>query len=268
MQSNQNIVSSPVNVATLSSDFTTLLSGSAVNYTGYPSSGLTDAGQIGINLTNVNNYHIHDIQFTNIKGTAVNVVGGAGGWQHFGHLSHIGVMHSYYGFRFSANAEYETVSDCNASNCVFGYLVESGNNSFSNCKATYCSIGVKMVGGTNNGHGVWNGLIANHCTYNLVCQNIAYGEHFIGCCFIAGQGGSDQGYIQILNSQGITFTGGQIGFMNITLDATSQVQFDGVTFRGTVNFTVAAGATLLCKNNLVMAGATITLNGVAFSGNN
>lgn len=249
-------------------DFSITLVGSAPNYNGYASSALTDAGQIGIQLANKNNYHISDLKFTNINGVAVNVSGGLGGWQHFGHLSHIGVMHSYYGFKFSNSGEYETVSDCQASNCVFGFLVESGNNSFSNCKATYCSIGVKIFGGVNNGHGVWNGLIANHNTYNLTCQNVSLGEHFIGCCFIGGQGGADQGYIQIINSQGITFTGGQIGYQNITIDSQSQVMLHGVTFRGPVNFNVASGGTLVAKDNLVMPGAVITLNGSAWSGNN
>jgi hypothetical protein len=269
MQSNKYLSVSSVSLPSISSDLTLMLNGSAPNYTGY-GSPLSDAGQVGIDLTNKNDYLIQDVTFKNINGTAVKVQGGAnsGGWQHVGHIDHVVAAHSYYGFRFYNSAEYETVSDCQAYNCVFGFQVESGNNSFSNCKATYCSIGVKIAGGVNNGHGVWNGLISNHNTYNLTCQDVTLGEHFVGCCFIGGQGGADQGYIQIISSKGITFTGGQIGYQNITIDANSQVMFHGVTFRGPVNFTVSAGGTLIAKDNLVMAGAAITLNGVAWAGNN
>lgn len=261
MQSNQNL--------SFSSDFTLLPIGSAPNYTGY-GAPLTDSGQHGITLSGKNNYHIHDIQFSNIAGSAVDIQSSVGGWQHVGYLSKISVINSYCGFKLSNYAEYETVSDCNAANCIFGFVVDSGNNSFSNCKASFCSIGVKISGGANNGHGVWNGLLANHCTYNLSCQNVSLGESFNGCCFIGGQSGSYDagGGIQIINSKGINLTGGQIGFVDVTIDATSQVSLVGVTLRGTVNFTVAAGATLSAKGNIVVPGSGVTLNGAAWTGNN
>lgn len=252
-----------------SSNFTLLPIGNAPNYTGY-GSPLSDNSQHGISLNNQNNYHIESITFSNISGSAVDVQQSAGGWQHIGYLSNIAVANSYYGFRLWNVAEYETVSDCNASNCMFGFEVESGNNTFSNCKATYCSIGVKIYGGTNNGHGVWTGLTSNHCTYNLSCQNVSLGESFIGCNFIAGQSGSYDagGGIQIINSQGILINGGQIGYLDFNVDATSQVALHNTVLRGTVKFTVMSGGILDAKNNIIMTGASVTLNGATWTGNN
>lgn len=226
---------------------------------------LVDRGEIGLHLKWANGYRISGLKFSHIAGSAVKVERSMGGYSHVGFLSQIHATHSFRGFHFANLAEYETVTDCSASFCLIGFLVSSGNNAFSNCKATDCTTGVKITGGLNHAHGVWNGLIANHCTYNLVCEDVTNGEHFSGSCFIGGQG-RRAGKISIVRSHGISIVGGQISDLDIFIDARSQILLSSVTFGGKVNVQVEPGGTLVARNNLVMPNATLTLNGEAWVG--
>jgi hypothetical protein len=241
--------------------------GTGPNYTGHAMWGsMPDTGEIGIKIHGAENYDVSGFDLRNFRGSGVDVQDSAGGWQHIGRLHGISAKHCYRGFAFRDSAEYEVVSDCWADNCVFGFLVESGNNAFSNCRARFNSIGVKVAGGTNNAHGVWTGLLSHHNYYNLVCHDVTLGEAFVGCSFIGGQGGADQGVIQMVNAKGISITGGQIAYSNITVDAASQLSLEHVVLRGPVNVTVTAGGVFKSYDPVVMAGAALTLNGAPWNG--
>ena len=238
--------------------------GSGPDYQG-PDSSMVDGDEVGLHIRRKNGYHLSALKFRNIAGTAVKVEQSGLGYAHVGYLSRIAAAHSYCGFKFADHAEYESVSDCNATSCVVGFMVSSGNNTFSNCKATNCTTGVKILGGLNSAHGVWNALLANHCTYNLVCEGVGNGEHFSGSCFIGGQN-SRAGSIHIVKSQGISIVGGQVSELDVFVDAQSQVLFSAVTFGGKVNFRVEPGGILIARNNMLMPEASLTLNGSAWSG--
>lgn len=268
-----------MNTLTISGSVTNLIcdnqinqTGTGANYSGGNPGGLVDSGEVGLAITGSDNYHLENGVLQNISGTAVDIQLTAGSWQHVGKLSNFSVRNSYRGFHLHNYGEYEVLSDCSASNCIWGFKIESGSHIISNAKVTYSQIGVQIIGTAtqNDSHGVWTGLISNHCTYNLSCVDVALGEVFNGCCFIGGQsGGYDAGGgIQLVNARGIILSGSQIAYIDISVDATSVLSLIGCVFRGPCAITVAGGGVLNAKSNIVMAGATLTLNGAAFTGNN
>lgn len=189
-------------------------------------------------------------------------------WQDGGTIRGGRVSHCFRGIYLHDTGEGVFVNGTNVSDCVFGVVVDSGNSNLANGQTTRNSVGLLVSGGTNNGHGSVTGWNSRHNNYNLSCQNVTLGHYFGGCNFIGGQGGSDQGGVQIYNSKGILIEGGQIAYTNITVDATSQLTLRNVTFRGPVNITVITGGSFDAKGCAVMAGATLTYNGSTFSGNN
>lgn len=188
-------------------------------------------------------------------------------WQDGGSIRGGRVSHCFRGVYIHDVGEGVFVSDINVSDCVFGVVVDSGNSNLANGQTTFCSVGLLISGGTNNAHGSVVGWNSRHNNINLSCQQVTLGHSFTGCNFIGGQGGADQGRIQILNSKGIMINGGQIAYADITVDATSQLVLRDVTFRGPVNITVTAGGVFDAKGCYAMTGAAMTLNGVPFSGN-
>ncbi len=231
----------------------------------YPS--ISDSGNTGLLLYNADRYSAQcDVK--NVAGTGIDVSSVAGGWMHRGRLSGVSVKDCYRGFHFHNGGEYETVSDSWADNCVFGFLIESGNINLSNCKARLCSVGLKLTGGSANSHGSIYGFSSTHNNFNLACNGVSYGENIVACNFIAGQGGTDQSEMQFINSQDINLVACQIAYNDVSIDADSRVSLKDCALRGPVNFTVTSGGVLDAKNNRVMAGANITLNGSAWIGNN
>lgn len=188
-------------------------------------------------------------------------------WQDGGSIRGGRVSHCYRGLWVHDVGEGIFVSDINVSDCVFGIVVDAGNSNLSNGQTTRNSVGLLISGGTNNAHGSVVGWNSRHNSINLSCQQVTLGHSFTGCNFIGGQAGADQGRIQILNSKGIMISGGQTAYADITIDATSQVFMRDVIFRGPVNITVTSGGVFDAKGCMVMAGASLTLNGSAFSGN-
>ncbi len=244
-----------------------ILQGNGAAYNGYPSSQVVDNGQIGIKISGADQIFIDRLEIRNIAGSGIDYQLSPA-WQSVVQIRDFCIHDCYKGVHCWNTGEYAQFSGGNINNCLFGYHVESGNNSFDSCKAVYCSIGVKLSGGANNAHGIFSGFISDHNTYNLVCQDITLGETFSGCHFIGGQAGADQGCIQILNSKGISFSGGQMAYSDLNIDATSQVGMRDITLRGPVNVTYATGALFDAKNQIVIPGAALILNGSAWGGNN
>lgn len=242
------------------------LTGSGPLYTGYGAAGNpVDGSTFGIKVKQSETFSLID---PIIKRVANGIdVSQTPSWQDGGSIRGGRVSHCYRGIWVHDTGEGVFISEMNVSDCVFGIVVDSGNSNLANGQTTRNSIGLLVSGGSNNGHGSVMGWNARHNNYNLSCQNVTLGHYFGGCNFIAGQGGSDQGKIQIYNSKGIMIDGGQIAYDDITVDATSQFILRDVTFRGPVNITVAAGGVFDAKGCFAMTGAALTLNGSAFSGN-
>jgi len=242
------------------------LVGSGPLYAGYGAAGNpVDGSTFGIKVKQSKTFSITD---PIIKQVAYGIdVSQITAWQDGGSIRGGRVSHCYRGIYLHDYAEGVFVSGANVSDCVFGIVVDSGNSNLANGQTTRCSVGLLISGGGNNAHGSVMGWNSRHNSYNLSCQNVTLGHHFGGCNFIGGQGGADQGGMQFVNSKGIMIDGGQTAYADVIIDANSQVFFRDVIFRGPVNITVAAGGVFDAKGCMVMAGATLTLNGAAFSGN-
>ncbi len=239
--------------------------GSGGTYGGYgaPLSGTTT---FGIKIRNARKFAINDADIQRVD-IGMDIGQTAGSWQHGGSIKGGRVMHCTRGMWLRDLAEGIFVSDILVSDCTFGVTVDSGNTNLSNGQSVYCSIGLLVSGGANHAHGSVVGWNSRHNTYNLSVQNVTNGHSFVGCNFIAGQGGSDNGGVQIYNSKGVMITGGQIAYADVSVDATSQAFFRNVTWRGPVNISVSAGGVFDAKGCMLAPGASLTLNGAAFSGN-
>lgn len=235
-------------------------------YTGYGAAGNpVDGTTFGLKVKGSETFSIID---PNIQRVAYGIdVSQTPSWQDGGSIRGGRVSHCFRGIYLHDTGEGVFISGTNVSDCVFGVVVDSGNSNLANGQTTRCSVGLLISGGTNNAHGSVMGWNSRHNSYNLSCQQVTLGHYFGGCNFIGGQAGADQGKIQILNSKGIMIAGGQTAYADISVDATSQLVMRDVIFRGPVNITVAAGGSFDAKGCMVMAGAALTLNGAAFSGN-
>lgn len=244
--------------------------GSGPLYTGYGAAGNpVDGSTYGIKVKQSDTFSLTD---PIIKRVANGIdVSQTPTWQDGGSIRGGRVSHCFRGLWIHDVGEGIFVSDINVSDCVFGVVVDAGNSNIANGQTTRCSVGLLIgpstVAGTNGAHASVVGWNSRHNNINLSCQQVTLGHSFTGCNFIGGQGGADQGRIQILNSKGIMINGGQTAYADITVDATSQLFLRDVTFRGPVNITVTAGGIFDAKGCMVMAGATLTLNGSPFSGN-
>jgi hypothetical protein len=242
------------------------LLGSGPLYSGYGDPGNpVDGSTFGVKVKQAKTFSITD---PIIKRVAYGIdVSQTPSWQDGGSIRGGHISHCFRGIYLHDTGEGVFISGTNVSDCVFGITVDSGNSNIANGQTTFCSVGLLISGGTNNGHGSVIGWNSRHNSYNLSCQNVTLGHYIGGSNFIGGQAGADQGKIQIYNSKGIMIDGGQIGYDDITVDATSQLVLRDVTFRGPVNITVASGGSFDAKGCFAMAGATLTLNGSTFSGN-
>lgn len=243
--------------------------GSGPIYQGYGDpDNPVDGATFGIKVKNSKTFSIAD---PIIKRVANGIdVSQMPSWQDGGSIRGGRISHCFRGLWLHDVGEGVFVSDINVSDCVFGVVVDSGNSNLANGQTTRCSVGLLIGGspaGSNGAHASVMGWNSRHNNYNLSCQNVPLGHYIGGSNFIGGQGGADQGKIQIVNSKGIMIDGGQTAYSDITVDATSQLILRDVTFRGPVNITVAGGGVFDAKGCFAMTGAALTLNGAPFSGN-
>jgi hypothetical protein len=76
------------------------------------------------------------------------------------------IYDSYNGFYFTNRGEYVTVSNCDIQRCREGVVIESGNVIFVGGKIIYSTYaGVHLLPGTNDGHGLFDGVLVNHSSF-------------------------------------------------------------------------------------------------------
>ncbi len=193
-----------------------VLKGSAPNFTGYPSNQIQDIGEIGIKVSQNYSWDVAGFELANFMGTGLDY-SGTQNWQDVGSAFRVRAHDCYRGFYMHPvqiggtgpwlGGDNATFSSCFAWNCIYGFHNDAANNKFVGCNAIYCDTAFKvsnLVSGANHGHGNAVACSFEHSTYNLVCSGVNLGYAFTGCNFIAGQGGTDQGIIQINDSRGIS----------------------------------------------------------------
>ncbi|QIG74373.1 hypothetical protein EVC08_061 [Rhizobium phage RHph_N65] len=252
------------------------LIGTGPLYSGYGDPGNpVDGSTFGVKVKQAKTFAITD---PIIKRVAIGIdVTQTPSWQDGGSIRGGHISHCFRGIYLHDTGEGIFVSGTNVSDCVFGITVDSGNSNLANGQTTFCSVGL-LIGpstgaGVNGAHASVMGWNSRHNKYNLSCQNVTLGHYIGGSNFIGGQGGADQGGIQIYNSKGIVIEGGQTAYSNITVDSTSQLFMRDVLFRGPVNIAVSPGGAFDAKGCMVMAGSALQISYdggstySAFSGN-
>lgn len=125
--------------------------------------------------------------------------------------------------------EYTTVSGfqvaCNTlSGSIEGVEIANGNVVLANGTITQCPIGLRLVGGGNDAHGVISNVLINHNATNIKATNaVANGEPFVGCDVYEGD-------INLISSTGVHFIGGHVDPNNYYFDGSTGTVFDAVTF--------------------------------------
>lgn len=236
-------------------------------YTGFPSSQITNNGDIGLKISSCTKGLARDMEISNILGACIDLSTSVA-WDDRILVSGFDVHDSYFGINTHDGGEYAIFSDGFIHDCIFGAQIGSGNITLADTVITKNDIGLYYCAGSNDAHGVCNGVQSNHNNQNLVVHGITNGQTFNGCNFFGHiLGGSNLGNIEIQGSTGVVFNGGQIGSTTMSIDATSRVCMRGVVLQGIVSLTVAIGAYLDAKNAIVMPGSVLTINGSTWSGN-
>lgn len=239
------------------------LVGSGSLYTGYGAAGnpTENNSSFGIKVKNSERFSILDPHIERF-GNGIDI-SQTPSWQDGGSIRGGRISNCFRGLWVHDVGEGVFVSDINISDCVFGAVVDAGNSNLANGQSTFCSVGLLIGGnpaGLNSAHGSVIGWNSRHCNYNLSCQGVTLGHYLGGCNFIGGQGGSDQGGVQIYKSKGIVIEGGQTAYAKITVDDTSQLFMRDVLFRGPVDVAITPGGQFDAKGCMVMAGAVLRIS--------
>lgn len=108
-------------------------------------------------------------------------------------------------------AEYNYFTNCHASEGGIGFFNRGGNNSWIGGSLTYNAIGLKLVGGENDGHSHIVSATINHNNDAIVSDGVENGYRISSCDIHIGD-------IKIRNSTGINITGNTIYTDSIIVD--------------------------------------------------
>lgn len=109
-----------------------------------------------------------------------------------------------------SGAEYNLITNRSAIGNVLGVRVGAGNSVFLGGNVVENNTGISLVGGSNNGHGSFNGTNINHnSTANIVLDSVTNGFDFTGCHVYGNGTGTCP--IHFLNTTtDVAFLGGRI----------------------------------------------------------
>lgn len=203
--------------------------------------GSTVGTAVGVYVDGCNRWRVDDYTAQTIKGHGMKVVpgtpsGSTRGDQ--GQISRFVAKGCYYGFECTAGtgAEYCTLIAPNITGCFDGLIIAAGNTVvLGGSIVDNTNDGVVLNSGSNHGHGMIVGTNINHnIRYNVYSNQCIYGFSFIGCHIYANDS-SGTGAINLYQSKGIVFTGGQVDawIYNGSGGSSGPNYFRGVYFPGT-----------------------------------
>lgn len=173
--------------------------------------------QAGIFVALKKNWLIADCYFSDFSGDAGQNGGGAicvgqiaGANSEGGRIINPWLNNNDVGINFMQRGEYVTVINPKAVNNNTGICIGAGNIIINGGDVQLNTIGIRMVDGTNDGHGIVSGVTINHNTTNLSISDVSEGMTFSGCNLYSGN-------ITITNSLGIKFIGCDFSTGSITL---------------------------------------------------
>ncbi len=194
-------------------------------------SGNSSGTASGITFSGCDNIKVDGVVFKDISGIALWFKSGAVAMPRGDGalVSNIQVYNSYIGLQcdFDNQGEYHSFVNFNATLCNTGAVITAGNTSITGGNIVDNATGVNIGGlaGTNNSHGILNGVNINHNTLNAKFSIAENGHTISGCHFY----GDATNNIEIVNSRGLNFTNCMIsGVIKNT---------DSLTPKGTHSFT-------------------------------
>ena len=142
---------------------------------------------IGIYLNNwTNETWIHDCEFRYFGDACIKAFK-AGGRTFPVRINDVSMTKSFCGID-NYGMEYSPATSVTVTDCVFGMILNSGNQFFSACSFNDNRIGL-YLGSTypNNSHGGFTACNFNHSVvYSIFCDGIKHGETFVGCQVFQG----------------------------------------------------------------------------------
>lgn len=163
---------------------------------------------IGLNIIGGSNYSVQGVSASGISGYGIKLTQGAsmGDRGERGRFSNISIQDCWTGVEVGTSYEYISFNQLNASGNAFAMTILAGNVNVNNSNLNDNDAGLYVGGAlsTNNSHGIISGTNINHNTgYNVFCENVEYGQTFIGCHIY----GTPSGSIEIVDSNGVLFNG-------------------------------------------------------------
>ena len=144
-----------------------------------------------------------------------------------------------YNFYTDSGSEWVTFSNCQSYQASRGIHIGSGNISWIGGAINYNTIGVEIVSGSNDSHGIISGAHIDHNSTNVNVGAIANGFSFVGCnlfqgdIVINGNTGSIVDFVGcLLDPANYAFTNSLTRFLNCRL---SSAYFASYTDVGTAD---------------------------------
>lgn len=165
----------------------------------------------GVYITEGKRYRVEGIRFKSFGGKGLHLDGASvsGTRGDRGQFSGVCAVECTVGIQIDAGsgAEYNAWANTNVSGCVTGLIVGAGNQTFVGGNVVDNATGIRLVAGSNHGHGMFSGTNINHNTvWGVETVNVDNGYTFANC-HIYGEG-AGAGGIFLNNSKGIQFLGG------------------------------------------------------------
>lgn len=185
--------------------------GSVIDGLNITGNGKTDAGSavIGVSALLSLETKTQNVVIKDFKGDGLQRTTGVD--RHQGNiLINFTIKDCITGLNEGTSAEYNKTSTGSIFGCDVGIRIKGGNNNYSSVTVTDNGIGVELVGGANDAHGVCHGLTINHNTEaNIKANAITQPAfNFTGCEVWAGD-------VHLLDSNGVNFTGCSFSIVEI-----------------------------------------------------
>jgi len=203
--------------------------------------GFEAGDAIAIYIEGGKNIDISGITVEQLHGTAVDMRPGKTFQRgNCVRLSNSAIINCWTGVKVAAGSEYHSIMNTNVIGCSSAAEIRGGNVSWTGGNIGDNTKGLFVGGryGTNNAHGIFNGVNINHNTeYNIWCDSVELGQTFVGCHVY----GEVDRSIVISESRAVSFTGGIIdGRIAISASSSNQFHyFTGVQLEPYFNLTPA-----------------------------
>lgn len=169
------------------------------------------AAECGLYITDGSGYHVEGVTAKKFKGKGFYLDGTTAPAYRCnrGQFVNCSANECTVGRQIDASHEYTLWSNFNAGGNITADLIAAGNTVTNGGNIVDNTTGVKLVAGTNHGHGMYIGVNINHNnSANIEAVAVINGFSFIGC-HIYGNGTST-GPISLNGCKGITIQGGII----------------------------------------------------------